>query len=218
MENLTVYETHSNFRRLPVYLVLDVSGSMSGEPIEAVRQGVKALLSDLRGDPMALENVYLSVITFASDVQQTPLCDLCAFQEPILSAGGCTSLGGALAKLAVSIDNDVRKSTPTCKGDYKPLIFLMTDGQPTDEWEKQADAIKAKRPGNLIALAAGSGADKAMLSRITEVVLEIKNLQPDQLKAFFKWVSGSIKTASVRAGGDGPVGLPSLPPGVNVVS
>ena len=51
-------------RRLPVYLLLDCSGSMMGEPIEAVRQGVKALLSELKGDPQALETAYLSVITF----------------------------------------------------------------------------------------------------------------------------------------------------------
>ena len=57
-------------RRLPVYLVLDTSGSMTGEPIEAVRQGVKALLADLRGDPQALETAYLSVITFNNTAQQ----------------------------------------------------------------------------------------------------------------------------------------------------
>ena len=51
-------------RRLPVYLLLDVSGSMAGDPIEAVKHGVRALISELRGDPQALETAYLSVITF----------------------------------------------------------------------------------------------------------------------------------------------------------
>src|SRR4051812_37211576 len=79
----------SEGRRLPVYLVLDCSGSMSGEPIEAVRQGVKALLSDLRGDPQALETAYLSVITFSSGAQQVcPLTELMTFQEPNLDASG----------------------------------------------------------------------------------------------------------------------------------
>ena len=53
-------------RRLPVYLLLDCSGSMSGEPIEAVKQGIKALLTELKGDPQALETACLSVITFNS--------------------------------------------------------------------------------------------------------------------------------------------------------
>src|SRR5258708_8457565 len=81
-------------RRLPVYLVLDTSGSMTGEPIEAVRQGVKALLSDLRSDPQALETAYLSVITFSPTAQQVcPLTELTAFNEPTLPANGGTPVG-----------------------------------------------------------------------------------------------------------------------------
>ena len=53
-------------RRLPVYLLLDCSGSMVGEPIEAVKNGVKHLLEELKGSPQALETAYISVITFDS--------------------------------------------------------------------------------------------------------------------------------------------------------
>src|SRR4028119_2286837 len=59
-------ELDAGMRRLPVYLVLDCSGSMTGEPMEAVRQGMKTLLGELKSDPQALETVYLSVITFDS--------------------------------------------------------------------------------------------------------------------------------------------------------
>ena len=90
----------SYVRRLPVYLLLDCSGSMSGEPIEAVRQGIDSLLSDLKGDPQALETAYLSVITFASSAQQVvPLTELMSFNPPELHASGLTSLGGALRVL-----------------------------------------------------------------------------------------------------------------------
>src|SRR5437763_17085307 len=103
-------------RRLPVYLLLDVSGSMTGEPIEAVRQGVKALLSDLRGDPMALENAFLSVITFASSAQQVcPLTDLANFSEPTLNAGGTTALGEALRMLETCLETEVNKASSTQK-------------------------------------------------------------------------------------------------------
>lgn len=50
-------------RRLPVYLLLDTSGSMYGEPIEAVKNGVQTLISTLRSDPYALETAYISIIT-----------------------------------------------------------------------------------------------------------------------------------------------------------
>ena len=68
-------------RRLPVYLLLDTSGSMSGEPIEAVKNGVQVLISTLRQDPYALETAFISVITFDSNAQQIiPLTDLASFQ------------------------------------------------------------------------------------------------------------------------------------------
>jgi len=208
-------------RRLPVYLLLDCSGSMSGQPIEAVRQGVKALLSELRGDPTALETAYLSVITFESTAHQVcPLTELALFKEPKIDAGGGTSLGAALKLLEQCMDKEVRKSTADQKGDWKPLVFLMTDGNPTDSWEAAADRIKQKKPGNIIACAAGSGADEFLLKRITEIVVKLDNLQPDSLKAFFKWVSSSIKTTSqsvVQVMADAPVNLPPPPPQITIV-
>ena len=78
-------------RRLPVYLLLDTSGSMYGEPIEAVKNGVQTLISTLRSDPYALETAYISIITFNSSAQQiTPLTELASFQQPNIDASGCT--------------------------------------------------------------------------------------------------------------------------------
>src|SRR5260370_978520 len=93
-------------------------------------------------------------------------------------------------------ETEVRKASEVQKGDWRPLIFLMTDGQPTDDWEEAAARIKQKKVGNIIACAAGGGADSRVLKNLTETVVELQNLEPDALKAFFKWVSGSIKTTS----------------------
>ena len=72
-------------RRLPVYLLLDCSGSMYGEPIEAVKNGVQVLVSTLRQDPYALETAYLSIITFDSSAKQvTPFTELSAWQQRLI--------------------------------------------------------------------------------------------------------------------------------------
>ncbi|MBF0554917.1 MAG: VWA domain-containing protein [Nitrospirae bacterium] len=176
-------------RRQPVYLLLDTSGSMSGEPIEAVRRGVKTLLAELRSDPCAIEAVYLSVITFDSTASQVaPLRDLMNFIEPTISAfdatsaSDATSLGAALSLLMNCVENEVIKSSPTQKGDFKPIVFLLTDGQPTDQWENAADQVKQKKISNIIAFAAGLGADSSSLKRITDFVIDLNKLPPDSLK------------------------------------
>ena len=193
-----VYECDmSEIRRLPVYLLLDTSGSMMGEPLEAVRQGLRALVADLMSEPLALETAHLSVITFSDDARQaSPLTELPAFETPDLQAGGFTSLGAALTLLEDCLENEVRKSSATQRGDWKPMIFLMTDGQPTDEWEQVAERIKRKKVGNIVACAAGTEADPNMLKQITDNVVILHDLDPNGLKEFIKWVSDSVKTAS----------------------
>ena len=209
-------------RRLPVYLLLDCSGSMMGEPIEAVRQGVKALLSELRGDPQALETAYLSVITFDSTARQTiPLTELLQFKEPELTAGGATALGGALNVLMDCAANEVRKSTETQKGDWRPLVFILTDGSPTDieTFRQAAQQIKSMKAANIIACAAGSNADTTYLKEITENVLMMNTLSAGDMARFFAWVSGSIKMSSksLDSKPGGAIELPPPPQGFVVV-
>ena len=204
-------------RRLPVYLLLDCSGSMMGEPIEAVKQGVKALLSELRGDPQALETAYLSVITFDS----SPLTELMQFKEPDISAGGATALGGALNVLIDCVNNEVRKSTETQKGDWRPLVFILTDGSPTDieAFNQAAQKIKSLKVANIIACAAGSSANTSYLKQITESVLMMNTLSAGDMAQFFAWVSGSIKMSSksLDAKPGNTIELPPPPQGFVVV-
>lgn len=207
-------------RRLPVYLVLDCSGSMSGEPIEAVKQGVKALLSDLKSDPQALETAYLSVITFSSTAQQIiPLTELMLFQEPEIEAYGVTALGAALELLTYCIHTEVKKNTENQKGDWKPLVFLLTDGVPTDEWKEYAMQLKAAKPANIIACAAGANADTGVLKQITEWVIMMNTVSAGDLAQFFQWVSGSIKNSSRLAdpGKGGEIILPPPPDGFFII-
>ena len=202
-------------RRLPVYLLLDTSGSMYGEPIEAVKNGVQTLISTLRNDPYALETAYISVITFDSSAQQvTPLTELAAFQQPSITASGCTAMGGALELLSQKSDSEVTKTTNETKGDWRPLVFILTDGEPTDDLNKGLAEFKKRKFGMVVACAAGMGANTDTLKQITENVVQLDTADSESIKQYFKWVSASISTTSksVESTGSEPNSLSELPP------
>lgn len=211
-------------RRLPVYLLLDVSGSMIGEPIESVKNGVQMLVSALRQDPYALETAYLSIITFNSSANQlVPLTELALFQVPDINASGTTSLGSALDLLSQKIDTEVQKTTAETKGDWKPMVFIMTDGSPTDDWEKGMKNFHSKNVGVTIACAAGGQANTKILKQITEIVVQLDTADSSSIAAFFKWVSASISTGSQKVENGGGIDLtkrselPPPPPEINLV-
>lgn len=201
-------------RRLPIYLLLDCSGSMMGEPIAAVQTGLQNLVATLRQDPYALETAYISVITFDSEARQTvPLTELSQFNPPTLSATGTTAMGAALTLLSERIEAEVTKTTADTKGDWKPVVFLMTDGTPTDNLTPGIDALKRIKLGTFVACAAGPGAETKELSRITEIVVRLDTADSNTIKAFFKWVSASISTSSQKVENNKEVqGLSDLPP------
>lgn len=210
-------------RRLPVYILLDTSGSMYGEPIEAVKNGLQIMLSALRGNPYALETAYLSIITFNSNAQQVvPLTELSAIQQPEISASGCTALGAALSLVTQKANAEVHKSTNDVKGDWKPLVFIMSDGEPTDDLQKGINDFNSRKWGIVVACAAGNGANTDSLKKITENVVKLDTTSSKDMEAYFKWISDSVGTSSEKLeDGFGEVTglseLPPPPPEVNIV-
>ncbi len=202
-------------RRLPVYLLLDTSGSMSGEPIEAVKNGVQIMISSLRQNPQAIETAFLSVITFDSTAQQIiPLTDLASFQMVDIKATGVTALGEALKLVAHKIDTEVQKTTTEQKGDWKPLVFIMTDGIPTDDWQSGLNEFKKSKVAFTVACAAGSGADSSILKQITDNVVSLDTADSASIGKFFQWVTASIGVSSTKVEDSGKevTGLNELPP------
>lgn len=202
-------------RRLPVYLLLDTSGSMTGEPIEAVKNGVQMMMHSLRQNPQAIETAFVSIITFDSNAKQiVPLTDLASFQMIDIKASGVTSMGAALALLADKLDTEITKTTLEQKGDWKPLIFIMTDGVPTDNWQQGYNKLKSVNKGLIVGCAAGQGADEAVLRQITNSVVRLDSADSESISKFFQWVTASIATTStkVEESGKEVIGLDQLPP------
>jgi uncharacterized protein YegL len=196
---------------------------MSGEPIEAVKNGLKILHSALRKDPQAIETAFISVITFSSKADQiVPLTEIAAFQPPNITASGTTAMGAALSLVVDCADREVKKGTAEEKGDWKPLVFLLTDGMPTDNIEPGLKKFLAAKWGMVVACAAGSGLDTSLLRRIAgENVLMLATCDSNTLTAYFKFLSRSISTSSkkIESGAevDSVSQLPPLPEEISLL-
>lgn len=188
-------------RRLPVFLLIDVSESMVGEPIRNVRKGLEMIINKLRSNPMALEIAYISLIVFAGKAKTlVPLTEIIKFNPPELSLGGGTALGHAMDFLMDEIDSQVIKTTKDKKGDWKSIVFLLTDGVPTDQCSPAINRWRTefKKRVNLIAVSMGDQADLTILRELTEHILIFKYTDAKAYEEFFKLVSASIETKSMH--------------------
>lgn len=202
-------------RRLPVYILIDISSSMRGEPIEAVKVGISTLLSSLSQDPYALETVCLSIITYNSKAEQIlPLTEVYKLQVPELVAKGRSAMGEALLLLSERIDNEVEKTTPEQKGDWKPLLFLLSDGGYSGPIAKPIEEFKKRKFAVVVACAAGDKSHIDVLRRITNNVIKISTTETQNILAYFKWISSSISTTSTKIenSGNDEVVIQELPP------
>ena len=207
-------------RRLPIYFLVDVSESMVGEPIKQVEDGMRTIVQELQSDPYALETAFISIIAFAGKAQTlSPLTELYKFYPPTFPIGGGTSLGVALNHLMNEMDYSLQKTTLEKKGDWKPLIFLFTDGNPTDDtkiaFQRWND--KYRKSANLIIISIGDNVNTQLMGTISDNVLKFDANNDLSYKVFFRWVTDSIKTTSMSVSdlGDDNVKLPTTT-GINL--
>jgi uncharacterized protein YegL len=208
-------------RRLPVYLLLDCSESMVGDGIDAVNAGMRQLLLDLHSDPHALETVWISIITFAGTATQIlPLSEMIGIRAPQLKVQPGTNLGAALRLLRESIAREVRTHSAQTKGDWKPLVFLLTDGMPTDDWRAEAKLLKEPTSSggkkmNFIGIGCGDDANPLVLNEIADTVLMMGESELD-FRSLFQWISSSLSVSSQQLGvpGKEAISLAKMPEGV----
>ncbi|MBU9823996.1 VWA domain-containing protein [Rouxiella badensis] len=210
-------------RRLPVYLLIDTSGSMRGESIHAVNVGIQAMLSALRQDPYALESTHIAIITYDNDAREfIPLTALEDFQfsDIVVPNAGGTFTGAALECLIHCVDRDIRRSDGDQKGDWRPLVFLMTDGTPSDAYAygEAIKELKKRSFGSIIACAVGPKAKHEPLKQLTSQIVALETLDSTAFAGFFKWVSASVASGSSSAGVTASQdNLPPPPPEIQLV-
>lgn len=180
-------------RRLPVYLLLDCSASMAGEPIKALSLGVSHFCNGMVHDlpEQAVQTIWVSVITFGDTAVQYPLCPVCQFQQPVLEGRGARATGAALRLLADSIEHDLVRDPSRHRGDFCPIVFLITDGEPTDYIDEQVSRLKSLPDNlepNIFAIGAGEEAPLTTFRQITYNILMMGDMSPSHMLQLLRWI------------------------------
>jgi hypothetical protein len=135
-------------------------------------------------------------------------------QPPSLPLASGTALGDALSLAAKSIKSEVRKGSVDVKGDFRPIVFILTDGVSTDKWQAAAAELKATK-STIYAIGCGDDVDWSQLGAITPAVLHVDAMDSEAMGSLFRWISSSVDTASRAVGeGDDKSALDKLPPAV----
>lgn len=194
-------------RTMVLFFLVDTSGSMYGEKIGSLNDAIRETVPDLKelsdGNPDAA--IKIAVLQFDTDARWL-------YPQPIesenfrwndLEAGGLTSLGAALREL----DGKLSKSQflQEAAGSYAPVIILLSDGGPTDDFESGLNKIKQNnwfKHAIKVAIAIGNDADKNVLAQFTgnsEAVIEVHN--KSALKAIIKFVSITSSQVNSKSSG-----------------
>lgn len=196
--------------RCACVLLLDTSNSMKGERIRRLNEGYKLLLNTLKKDSFAALRVELSVITFGDTVKVVQdFATVDQITAKTLVCDGGTPMGEGIT-VAVSKVTERKKIYKDNLGRYyRPWIFMITDGEPTDEWKSAATLVqKQEDEGHLLFFAVGvEGADMHILRQIS--VREPLALQALKFVEMFQWLSDSLSSVSNSNPGDG-VRMPAV--------
>jgi uncharacterized protein YegL len=189
--------------RLPCVLLLDVSESMKGKPIQELNEGLKVYKSELDADPLAAKRVEVSIVTFGGEVQT--VCGFTtteSFQPPTLSVRGNTPMGAAINQAIALIGQRKLAYRDNGIAYFRPWIFLITDGAPTDEWQSAAEKVKSGEENRAFAffVVGVEGADFDLLKHIgSRQPLKLQGLR---FRDLFQWLSNSQRSLSHSAPGE----------------
>lgn len=190
--------------RCALVLVLDISGSMAGEPINQLNAGLEVLAEELRDDPLASQRVEVAIVTFGTGGVVTAQDFVVAdeFVPPVLRSGGTTPLGKAVLTAADMVASRKQQYREGGVAYFRPWIFLITDGAPTDAWKGARDVVhRGENDGSFSFFAVGvQGADMTVLAELaTREPIMLDGLK---FRELFQWLSQSQRQVSSSRPGD----------------
>jgi uncharacterized protein YegL len=192
--------------RAPLVLVLDCSGSMQDDnKIGLLNDGLKILATELKNDPIAARCGRVLVISFGGDNDVELMgdwTDAMDFEPPELRAGGLTPMGAAMRCALDEIESQKSQMRSAGVSYKRPIVMLLSDGEPTDEWQQVAADCKAAESAhkvNIMAIGIGNEANRSILGAFSNK--GALNLQGLKFKELFIWLSRSIQAVSRAASG-----------------
>jgi uncharacterized protein YegL len=185
-------------QRCPVVLALDASSSMHGTRINTLNEALRGFKNELVADPVASLRVELAVISFGdSATLLEDFVTLQSFDPPVLKADGMTAMGAAVNMALEQIE--ARKQTYRSAGIryYRPWLWLMSDGMPTDRWEDAAErARQAEDDRKVTVFPVGIGDDANLETLNMFASRPAVRVQPGMFGRMFEWLSASLQARS----------------------
>jgi uncharacterized protein YegL len=204
LENIDLIENQDP--RCPVVLLLDTSRSMYQESrIQRLNEGVRTFKQDVESDSTAKRRVEVAIVTFGGSVrlaQDFVTCD--AFEPQDFKCDGDTPMGEGIRFALERLEERKRQYKEAGVTYYRPWVFLLTDGGPTDDWQSTVEVVRSAESSkrlSFFAVGVGEHPDMETLAKIAPPERPPLRLDAAKFKDLFLWLSSSMKRVSTAKPG-----------------